>query len=301
MQLNPELQQSVRDVNRKKKAEEKITDLENQLKYLHGRAIRHKQIMEDSEANITRLNSRSLSVLFLNSEKKQEKLVQERKKVYEAAVDYDSIIKQIKAAEEDLAETRQLLKSLDGCEARYQKQATDYRKSIQQVNGVEANKVVELQYSIASYDAQKKEVLEAVEACQFAKKEADAAYNLLQKAIHKSLFSISVSERVDLAQKKIEDLLIAVRRCKNELGDVHRFAENSSIDTSRFLKFADYFFDDIFETNETFEIQFAVAKVEEIRWKLEEVEAQLHLLNIELGKRETYLKKQLSQHILITK
>lgn len=295
MSSSLEIQKNVRDLNRKKKAESKINDLENQLKYLRGREQKHRAIMEEKQSGIDKLQGRSLSSMMMASSKKKALLDKERREAYEAAIDYESIVKQIKAVEADLESERKILQELEGCEERYQKGMEDYRQNVMSTQSASANEITEIEHRIAHFQAQQKEIQEAIVSCREAKVSADAAYEKLSKAKGKGgLFGGSLAKRIDEAQKSIQDLLIAVRRFKNELGDVQEYMQNTPIKTERFLKFADYFFDDVFlESQESFDIVSAQMKVEQIRWKLEEADEKLSEMMATTEKKKALLKNKI--------
>lgn len=86
------------------------------------------------------------------------------------------------------------------------------------------------------------------------------------------LASFFKHNKIDQAQQEIEQARIALQRFRNELADLNRAAD-FNLDVGNFLRFADYFFDDVFSdvlvqskiSQGRQQVQQAISQVEEIR------------------------------------
>lgn len=295
MELEKKFQESIRDLNRKKQCEEKIADLESQLRYLHGREARHKAGMEKALANADKLSGASLSTMLVETSQKSSELNENRRNAYKEAINYESIVSQIKAVEADLAAERAMLTALEGAELRCSQISAEYKEYCQKRNP----EYLEIQRRIAEYDSYITITREAMETCKSAQMTADLVYTEMQKTRHimkkRFVFTSTRKKQIDATQKSIEELQIAVRRFTNELVKVKSLQDAGPIRDERFLKFSDYFFDDIFLiSNEDFDMTVAIGKVEMIRWTLEEAGSNLAKVLGMLNHKKKYLQEKQS-------
>lgn len=294
MEIEQKFQESIRDLNRKKQSEEKVADLESQLRYLQNREARHKAGMEQASANADKLAGASLSTMLIGAKRSSSALNENRRNAYKEAVNYESIVSQIKAVEADLAAERATLASLEGAELRYSQISAEYKTFCQERDP----EYLEIQKRIAEYDSYEAITRTAIDACNAAQKFSDITYAEMQKTRHimkkQFVFTSTRKKQIDVTQKSIEDLQIAVRRFTNELAKVQVLQDAGPIRDERFLKFSDYFFDDIFLiSNEDFDMSIAIGKVELIRWTLEEAGNNLaKVLGMTNHKRRYLQEKQ---------
>lgn len=271
MEIEQKFQECIRDVNRKKKCEEKIADLEGQLRYLRGREARHKAGMEKALANADKLAGVSLSALLVEANSPSSALNENRRNAYREAINYESIVTQIKAVELDLDAERATLASLEGVEQRYAEVSEEYREFCRKRDP----EYLEIQKRIAEYESNKTMIRTVMEACKCAQSASDVTYAEMQKTRQimkkRFVFTFAKKKQIDAAQQRIEELQIAVRRFTNELAKIQDLPDCGPVRDERFLKFADYFFEDIFLfSEEDFDWSIAIGKIEKIRWTLEE-------------------------------
>lgn len=271
MEIEQKFQECIRDVNRKKKCEEKIADLEGQLRYLRGREARHKAGMEKALANADKLAGVSLSALLVEANSPSSALNENRRNAYREAINYESIVTQIKAVELDLDAERATLASLEGVEQRYAEVSEEYRAFCRKRDP----EYLEIQKRIAEYESNKTMIRTVMEACKCAQSASDVTYAEMQKTRQimkkRFVFTFAKKKQIDATQQRIEELQIAVRRFTNELAKIQDLPDCGPVRDERFLKFADYFFEDIFLfSEEDFDWSIAIGKIEKIRWTLEE-------------------------------
>ena len=105
---------------RKRKLEASAAELLRQRDTYAARAEELKQAMQEEQADVDRLEGRSLAAFFYNVVgKMDEKLTQERQEAYAARVRYDAAARELAGSEEDLARCHAELGPLDGCEGQY--------------------------------------------------------------------------------------------------------------------------------------------------------------------------------------
>lgn len=101
----------------KKKLETCIAELYTQRNTYSARAQELKESFLKEQADVDRLEGRSLSAFFYNViGKMDEKLTQERQEAYAAQVKYDAVARELAGIEEDLERYQAELYSLQNCE-----------------------------------------------------------------------------------------------------------------------------------------------------------------------------------------
>lgn len=223
-------------------------DLEEQVSEL-------EQIKIKEQSDVDKLEGGSLFSFFYHViGKKDERLTKEREEAYAAAVKYDAAMRQLESVEYDLKKAENELLSLADCEVEYERTLEEKKKMLIESDFAYADRILELDHKLASMKSHNKEVDEAIAAGQAAMKQAKEVLHELDSADGWSTFDLLGGgiiadaikySHMDNAQSKIEDLQVALRRFQTELADVSIQA-NLSISVDGFLRFADYFFDNIF-------------------------------------------------------
>ena len=98
---------------RKRKLEASAAELRRQRDTYAARAEELKEAMREEQADVDRLEGRSLAAFFYNVVgKMDEKLTQERQEAYAARVRYDAAARELAGSEEDLARCQAELEDL---------------------------------------------------------------------------------------------------------------------------------------------------------------------------------------------
>ena len=207
---------------RKKKLEATVEELRVQQKAYAARAEELQQIMSDEQADVDRLEGRSLSAFFYNViGKMDEKLTQERKEAYAARVKYDAAARELFGIEEDLKRYEAELDSLQGCEDRY-------ASVLREKTAVDAGSA-----AVACAD----QILSELDSA-----EDWGTWDLIGGGLITDLVKHG---HLDEAQAAVENLQTQLRRFKTELADVTIDAD-IQVSIDGFLRVADYFFDGLF-------------------------------------------------------
>lgn len=240
---------------RKKKLEASIEELHIQREAYAARAQELRQIMADEQADVERLEGRSLSAFFYNViGKMDEKLTQERQEAYAARVKYDAAARELSCIEEDLKRYEAELDSLQGCEDRYASILQEKTAAVKSAGGSTAEKILRLEARKGYLMSQKQELQEAADAGSAALSCVDQILSELDSAegwgtwdlVGGGLLTDLVKHsHLDEAQASVETLQTQLRRFKTELADVTIDAE-IQVTIDGFLRVADYFFDGIF-------------------------------------------------------
>lgn len=242
-------------VARKARIEALLKDLHNQRVELDKKVTQLKDIKQDEQADVDRLEGRSLASFFYNVVgNKDEKLDKERREAYEAAVKYDVAVRELTAMEEDIKRYENELKTLHGCENSYEQVLKEKATAIKSSGIHEVAKMMEMEEQIAFFENQKKEIEEAICAGNKADKIAEEVLSHLKHAENWGTWDLfgggliadlGKHSALDKAQQVVEDLQVQLRRFKTELADVTINAD-MQVNIEGFLRFADYFFDGLF-------------------------------------------------------
>lgn len=230
-------------------------DLEKQRTDLERKVRELDRIKLNEEADVKRLEGRSLAAFFYGVVGKlDEKLDKERIEAYAARVRYDAALRELEAVNADLAKCETELVELVGCKLRYE-QALQQKANILKSSGSAAGaEILRLEGQLAALEAQQKELREAVSAGERALDMAKAVLTRLNSAegwgtwdmLGGGLIAdLAKHSELDSAQAEIERLQVQLRRFKTELADVHIQAD-MQVNVDGFLQFADFFFDGLF-------------------------------------------------------
>lgn len=240
---------------RKKKLEAAAEELRIQRDAYMSRTRELEQRFREEQADVDRLEGRSLSTIFYNViGKMDEKLTQEKQEAYAARIKYDAATRELAGVEEDLRRCVAELDSLQDCERRYTAVLQEKIRAIKAAGGGVAEQMLHLEAQAAALDSQSRELKEALFAGQDALATADRIADSLQSAegwgtwdlVGGGLISdLAKHSHLDEAQASVEFLQSQLRRFKTELADVTMTAD-FQVNINGFLRVADYLFDGIF-------------------------------------------------------
>lgn len=240
---------------RKKRLEATAAELRAQQSTYTARAQELEQSFREEQADVDRLEGRSLSAFFYNViGKMDEKLTQEKQEAYAARVKYDAVARELAGIQEDLRRCEADLYALQGCESRYAAVLEEKARAVKAAGGPAAEKILDLEERTAYLESQERELREAIEAGYAALESADQVLSSLDSAeswgtwdlVGGGLITDLVKySHLDAAQASVECLQSQLRRFKTELADVTIDAD-FQVSIDGFLRVADYLFDGIF-------------------------------------------------------
>ena len=270
-----QLQELLAQCARKRKLEASAAELLRQRDTYAARAEELKQAMQEEQADVDRLEGRSLTAFFYNVVgKMDEKLTQERQEAYAARVRYDAAARELAGAEEDLARCQAELDVLSGCEERYAALLREKTQAVKAAGGAVAEQILRMEERDAYLESQERELGEASAAGQSALATADGILESLSSAegwgtwdlIGGGLIAdLAKHSKLDEAQAAVEYLQSQLRAFRTELADV-TISADFQVNIDGFLRFADYVFDGIFADWAVLDrINQAQAQVEDTR------------------------------------
>ena len=250
-----ELQQLQEQMARSKQLEAMIKELRNQRDSLTAQVRELESIKLEEQADVDRLEGRSLAAFFYNViGKMDEQLDKERQEAYAARVKYDAAARELEGVEADLRRYESELSALRGCEHRYDEVLKEKADAIKAAGGSNGEEILKLEERNAFLESQKKELQEAISAGNAALSTTQQVLSSLDSAEGWGTWdlfggglvaNLAKHSHLDEAQGAIEQLQSQLRRFKTELADVTIQAD-MQVNVDGFLRFADYFFDGLF-------------------------------------------------------
>ena len=249
------LQQLQEQMARSKQLEAMIKELRNQRDSLTAQVRELESIKLEEQADVDRLEGRSLAAFFYNViGKMDEQLDKERQEAYAARVKYDAAARELEGVEADLRRYESELSALRGCEHRYDEVLKEKADAIKAAGGSNGEEILKLEERNAFLESQKKELQEAISAGNAALSTTQQVLSSLDSAEGwgtGELFGgglvadLAKHSHKEEAQGAIDQLPSQLRRFKTELADVTIQAD-MQVNVDGFLRFADYFFDGLF-------------------------------------------------------
>jgi len=250
-----QLQKLQEQIARKRQLEAKVSELRTQRSTLSTRVRELEAIKMQEQADVDKLEGRSLAAFFYNViGKMDEQLNKEREEAYAARVKYDAAARELTAAEDELARYEAELAGLRDCERQYDAVLKEKAGAVKDAGGAVAEEILKTEERLAFLNSQSCELREAVSAGNSALSTANQVLSSLDSAESMGtwdliggglIFDLVKHSHLDEAQGNIEYLQSQLRRFKTELADV-KISADMQVNVDGFLRFADYFFDGLF-------------------------------------------------------
>lgn len=297
-----QLQKLQEHIARKRQLEAQISELRTQRSTLSARVRELEAIKMQEQADVDKLEGRSLAAFFYNViGKMDEQLNKEREEAYAARVKYDAAARELTAVEDELARYEAELSGLRDCERQYDAVLQE-KAAVKSVGGPTAEDILKLEERLAFLESQKRELREAVSAGNSALGTANQVLSSLDSAegwgtwdlFGGGLISdLAKHSHLDEAQGNIEHLQSQLRRFKTELADV-RISTDMQVNVDGFLRFADYFFDGLFADWAVLDkISQSQEQVHSTRRQIESVLSRLNGMQRSVEQEQTQLESKL--------
>lgn len=243
-------------IARKRKLSTEISALEDQRASLATRVQQLKEETYQEQLDVDKLENFSAAKLFAQiMGNLDERLEKERSELYAAALRYDSARQELHAVEADLAARREELSLLGNCEAEYDRLLEARARELRQdPQSPAARRLLALEERQAQLASREKELQEAIQAGYDALSEISSIESALSSAEGWGTWDVfggglisdmAKYSHLDDAQRQINGLQRSLSRFRTELADVD-IRTGIQIEVDSFLRFADYFFDNIF-------------------------------------------------------
>ena len=297
------LQQLQEQMARSKQLEAMIKELRNQRDSLTAQVRELESIKLEEQADVDRLEGRSLAAFFYNViGKMDEQLDKERQEAYAARVKYDAAARELEGVEADLRRYESELSALRGCEHRYDEVLKEKADAIKAAGGSNGEEILKLEERNAFLESQKKELQEAISAGNAALSTTQQVLSSLDSAEGWGTWdlfggglvaNLAKHSHLDEAQGAIEQLQSQLRRFKTELADV-TIQTDMQVNVDGFLRFADYFFDGLFADWAVLDkINQSQSQVQNTKSQIAGVLSRLDSMMRTLGQEQVQIKSKL--------
>ena len=293
---------------RSKQLSSMIKELRSQRDNLSARVRELEAVKMDEQADVERLEGRSLAAFYYNVIGKiDERLNKERQEAYAARVKYDAAVRELEAVESDLHRFESEYNELRGCEQQYEAALKEKAVAVKAAGGVNAEEIFKLEEHNAFLESQKKELREACSAGNSALSTARQVLDSLGSAESWGtwdllggglLADMAKHSHLDEAQGAIERLQSQLRRFKTELADVTIHAD-MQVNVDGFLRFADYFFDGLFADWAVMDkISQSQSRVQSTTRQIQSVLSRLNSMMSAVEQEQTQIKNKMDALVL---
>lgn len=236
--------------------EAKLRELQEQRREYDREVISLRVAFRKEQEDVEKLEGRSLANYFFQVVGKlDEKLDKERKEAYAAKVKLDAAERELTGIEADISDIQSQLSEIRIAEAQYKEELEKKRTALKASGTAAADQILDIEQKIAAFEAQKREIKEAISAGYSARGTADRVLSELESADGWNTWDMfgggglithmAKHSHLDEAQDLVSDLQSKLRHFKTELADI-RITANMQVNIDGFLRFADYFFDGLF-------------------------------------------------------
>lgn len=292
----------------KHRLEAMLKELRSQQMPLRVKAEELKKNMLSEQKDVDRLEGHSLAAFFYNVVgKMDEKLDEERREYYAARVKYDACIRELEAVEQDIEATQEDLADLADCEEKYARAMEAKRIAIESAGLPESETLLRSERELSYLAEQERELEEAIAAGTTALRTTADVMQLIESAKDWATFDLlggglladlAKHEKLDEAQKNVEELQIQLQRFNKELSDV-TIRSYLQVRIDGMLKFADFFFDGLLADAAVLDhIKQSYAQVEQTREDILTILRQLQDEMEDVRHRHSRLKKEVDALIL---
>lgn len=238
-------------IKSKDSIQKKLNDLILQKNALEIKLQKQKKILRKENNDVERLEYGSLSSFFYELlGTKERKLSKEKEEAYQAKMMCDSLEYQFSAIQKDILYYENILTDIHESEMKYKEL---YALKLDELKGNDPY-LSQLENALLITKDKIKEVSEAIVVGEAALRTANKVLSKLDSAKSWSQFDLigggGISDlakysHLDDAQNHINELQSQLSRFKTELLDV-KIDISTEIDVDYFLRFADFWFDNIF-------------------------------------------------------
>ncbi len=293
---------------KKRGMEAKLKELQNQQKEISARVQELEWIKRREEKDVEELEGHSLAAFYYAViGKKEDKLDKERAEAYAARVKYDAAKAELDRVSEEIDRMRSALAPLRQCEENYQKTLEDKCREIKLSECQGAEEIFKIEEEIEYLESRRREVKEAVQAGQEALRTTEVILSSLSSAEGWATWDVvgggfwsdmAKHSKLDEAQRQVEALQADLLRFKTELADIEIFA-SLQVNIDGFLRFADYFFDNIF-TDWTVmkQIKHSKSQVSDTKQQISGMLNRLDTIDKEMALKIQTCKTRLEQLVL---
>lgn len=250
--INHQLEEARQAVYRLRKINSMLEESNKQKKLLEQKVTDLKEVMDQEEVDVEKLERKSLAHLFHSFlGDREEKLQKERQEALAAHLKYDQAVSDLDKISKEIESVKSEQNQLKGSEAKYQDLFYKKKETLLQSNSETAVKMLKLSEQVSADQNMIREIQEALDAGYLVMRHIESALVSLDSAegwgtwdlLGGGLVSDMIKHgHIDDATQEVELIQHSLLKLKTELADI-RIDSNINIDIDGFAKFADFFFD----------------------------------------------------------
>lgn len=250
--LNKELEQNQAGMARLHKIDFILGELEREQRGLGRKEFELKLALANENADVEKLENQGLAALFYSVlGKLDDRIEKERQEALAAKLKYDQAVKDLKDVAEQIDKLSAERLLYVECPKEYERLFALKKADLMRDNGAAAQRIIELTNQAGATGSHLKEIKEAIVAGGAVLSSLDRVSSSLGSAqgwgtwdlLGGGLISdLAKHSHIDDAKAEVENVQRLLRRFKSELTDID-FNSDIFIETSGFVKFADFFFD----------------------------------------------------------
>ena len=254
-EFNSELERLQADVLRMRKLKAALKSLCGEEEILAAEETALAKMRDKEQRDVDAMSRVSLTSIFSAIRgNKDEKLAHEELEARAAALKYDMAVRRLEAVRTRIKQTRDKLAALGGCERRFSDAVNAKLSELRQSDSEVGEKICRVEERIAYLSGQQRETQEAISVGKSAANQILSIQRSLDSAEDWGVFDLlgggfvstmAKHSHLDDAQAQVEHLQQLLSRFRTELSDIQVNAD-LRIHIDGFLRFADYFFDDLF-------------------------------------------------------
>lgn len=306
--LNKELEQNQAGKARLHKIDSILGELEREQRGLVQKEFELNLALTKENSDVEKLESQSLSALFYSIlGKLDERLEKERREALAAQLKHEQTVRDLADIADQIAKLSSERQLYVSCPQEYDRFFALKKAELMRANGAAAQRIMGLTDKANGARSHLKEIKEAIAAGGIVLDSLDRVLSSLGSAegwgtwdlLGGGLISdLAKHSHIDDARAEVENAQRLLRRFKSELTDID-FDSDIVIETSGFVKFADFFFDGLIaDWFMQSRIQESSASTKNVKSQVRSVIARLELLQSRGESLITGLETELQEFVV---
>jgi hypothetical protein len=251
-EINDRLMQTKERLRSKRKLEAMLSQAQLTLHEEQGKSSKLKDRLVSEKADVDKLEGLSLTGLFYSVlGTKGEHLDKEKEEYLSAKLKYDESVEAVEDARKGVKGLREELAAFEHVDQEYDSLIGEKERLLAGGNDPRGERLLALSEQLADLTSDRKELREAVQAGEAAKKALEQVQSELRSAANWGtwdmlgggmLSTMAKHSKIDSAKRHAHHAQSQLRRFQQELADADQRL-HVSLEIGGFSKFADYFFD----------------------------------------------------------
>jgi hypothetical protein len=251
-EINDRLMQTKERLRSKRKLEAMLSHAQLALREEQDKSSKVKDRLVSEKADVDKLEGLSLTGLFYSVLGiKREYLDKEREEYLAAKLKYDESVEAVEDSRKEVQRLRDELAAFEDVDQEYESLIGEKERLLAESRDSLGGRLLALSEQLADLTADRKELREAVQAGEAAKRALERVQSELSSAANWGtwdmlgggmLSTMAKHSKIDSAKRHAHQAQSQLRRFQQQLADADQRLQ-VSLEIGGFSKFADYFFD----------------------------------------------------------